>query len=364
MTRALRVLFVANDGFSVGHVMRTLAIARAIARRAPERGVEVRSLLATTSEADSLFGEESIATIRLPAPASARRAGFSDQERRHLVRGTVDGVFSAFRPDLLVVDTFPSGPHGELATIGGARRALVRRSVPKERAADPVLSDGLERYDIAIVADDPFRDVADVGLPITNVVRVPPITLTEPREAMSREDARADLGLPMSGRVILVGSGGGGDDEAVKLARAIAETIADLDRSITVAIAIGPLARTSKDGPIRELRRPVLAPFFAAFDGAIAPAGYNTAHELAKAGIPTALFAQPRPFDDQAGRAARFAAASLAFALDRGGAPGLALEKVRDALAWMETASIPRLETGGADRAAGALLDLFRGDAT
>jgi UDP-N-acetylglucosamine--N-acetylmuramyl-(pentapeptide) pyrophosphoryl-undecaprenol N-acetylglucosamine transferase len=317
--RALRVLFVANDGFSVGHVMRTLAIARALSRRAAQRSVEVRTLLATTSEAHSLLAaEETIATVRLPAPLSARRAGFSDPERRHLVRGTIEGIVNAFGPDLIVVDTFPSGPHGELATIGGRRRVLVRRSVPD----DPMLTEGLAQYDMAIVADDPLP--SDVRLPIPQVVRVPPITLTEPRDAMSREQARAELGLPADGRVILVASGGGGDVEAVTRAQAIATCIEEVEPGVTVTLALGPLARGAHPcGATSPLNRPVLAPFFAAFDGAIAPAGYNTAHELAKAGVPTALFAQPRPFDDQSGRAARFSAASLACArsLRRAGRP-------------------------------------------
>lgn len=356
-TRALRVLFVANDGLSVGHVMRTLAIASALSRRAGARRIDVQSVLATTSEADSLLAAvPALAMVRLPAPALARRAGLSDEDRRRLVRGAIDGIVNAFGPDLIVVDTFPSGPHGELTGMGGRRRALVRRSVSHERSRE--LAEGLETYDLAIVADDPTRS-APVDLPVANVVYVPPITLSEPGDAMSREAARSELGLPTEGRVILVTSGGGGDEQAVRRAQAIATSIAELAPDTSTVLALGPLARSAAAtadlrAGVSRAHRPVLAPLLAAFDGVFAPAGYNTAHELAKAGVPAALFAQPRPFDDQAGRAARFAAASLAHALDDVDRPSL-----ERALVWMKSARIARVEGGGADRAADALLDQF-----
>ncbi len=344
-------MFVANDGLSVGHVMRTLAIARGLRRRAATREIALQPLFVTTSEASALLAEEPLATVRLPAPAAARRAGFTDLERRRLVRGTVLGVVETFAPDLVVVDTFPSGPHGELAGIRAREHVLVRRDVPDARAGDPALVDGIEPYSLAIVADDPGRSSA--SLPIPDVVRVPPITMFERDDMMSRRDARAALGLPAEGRILLVTSGGGGDEEGLARAHDIASMIAAIAPDVALALALGPLARARRapDGAT-VLSRPLLAPFFAAFDGAIAPAGYNTAHELAKAAVPTALFAQPRPFDDQSARARRFADASLALALERIDAASL-----EQALAWMTTASIGAVEPGGADRAADAILD-------
>lgn len=371
--RALRVLLVANDGFSAGHVARTVAVARALGRRAAQRELTVRLLLATTSEAHPLLAGEAMAVVHLPAPLAARRAGFTDAERRRLVRGTLDGVVTTFAPDLLVIDTFPSGPHGELAGVGTggrARRALVRRAVPEERAGDATLREGLDDLDLAIVADDPHRLPLPAALPVPTV-HVPPITMAEARDALGRDDARAALGLTRAGHVVLVASGGGGDAEAARRAESLAASVMRLAPETTVALALGPLApgparaaaaqaqaASSADagGRLRILRTAPLQPLLAAFDGAFSPAGYNTAHELAKAGVPAALFAQPRPFDDQAARAARFAGASLAHALR-----GFDDAAVIAALAWMRAAPRPTLEAGGADRAADALLDLVSG---
>jgi len=347
------VLLVANDGFSAGHVMRSLAIARGLRRVAATRGVEVALTLATTSRAFGLLADEPLALVTLPPPAAARRAGLSDAARRRMVRATLAGVVDGFGPDLLVVDTFPSGPHGELAGLRtSARRVLVRRSVPE--VGDPEVVEGLAGYHLAILAGDP--QPLEAALPVPTCA-VPPITLGEPGDALDRDAARAALGV--DGRVIVVMAGGGGDRDAVARARRIAEAIVRVDQRARVALATGPLAEPARlDAPrIVPIARAPLQPLFAAFDGAFAPAGYNTAHELAKAGVPAALYAQPRPYDDQAARAARFPAAGFARVLDDVGDAALD-DAVREALAWMASARLPRLPSGGADAAATALLEL------
>jgi predicted glycosyltransferase len=351
VSRPLRALFFANDGLGAGHVARALGIARALRRRAGRAEI----LLATTSEADALIAAERPACVRWPAPAAARESGIDDAARREIAARVLRGAVEGFRPDLLITDTFPTGPHGELAGLLREipRRALVRRSVRPERAGEALLRAGLADYHLAIVPDDPGEHRAE-ALPIPSR-RVPPITLFEAAEMRPREEARRRLGLPNGARVILVAAGGGGDPEANAEAAKIAAIVAAA--GAIAALAEGPLARAPAEAPgARSIREAPLQPLLAAFDGAFAPAGYNLAHELAKAGVPAALFAAPRPFDDQEARARRFAEAGLARAL-----PSLAAAEVRAALAWMESAPRPSLPAGGADRAAEALLALLSG---
>ena len=351
--RRLRALLFANDGLGAGHLARTLAIARAL-RRKVER---LELLVATTSEADALLAAERIAAVRWPTPLTARESGWSDAARRELAARVVRGAIEGFRPELLVTDTFPSGPHGELAGLVREvpRRALVRRSVRPERVFEAPLSVGLGDYDLAIVPDDPGEHRAE-SLPIPSV-QVPPITLYEAHEGLDRHAARAKLGLPAEGRLILVCSGGGGDAEAAAQAVRVAEAIGRIAGGPLPVLAVGPLAGgravITRLAGLRRVEETPLQPLLAAFDGAIAPAGYNLAHEVAKAGVPLALFAMPRPFDDQAGRAARFEAAGLARAL-----ASLDDAEVAAAVAWMEGAPRPSIAAGGADRAAEALLSL------
>lgn len=348
--RALRALLVANDGMSAGHVARAMAIGRALRRRAHERGFEVRIVFATTSTADALLADEPFVFVRLPPPGISRAAGFEDAERRRLVSGVIESIVASFRPDVVISDTFPSGPHGELARIdfGRAKRVLVRRAVPEERTSHETLTMGLGSIDFAIVADDPTP--FDVALPVATV-RVPPITLGHtPRH--SRDDARAKLGLARTGAVYLVAAGGGGDADAVDRSVHIASALARLAPEASVVRAAGPLEPSNEPTSMRTIRVAPLEPWLSAFDGAFAAAGYNTAHELAAAGVPAALYACARAFDDQAARARRFASAGLAHPLD-----GIDDEALRDALTWLQTARPPRLDVTGADRAADAILE-------
>jgi UDP-N-acetylglucosamine--N-acetylmuramyl-(pentapeptide) pyrophosphoryl-undecaprenol N-acetylglucosamine transferase len=362
--RALRVLSTANDGLSLGHATRSLAIARALRRAAAARELELELLMVTTSTADIA---DDVASVRLPHPASARAGGLSDGTRRRVARAAIDGIAEAFGPDLIVVDTFPSGPHGELAGLLriDSKRALVRRHVREERARDDALTAGIERFDLVVAADDPEPYALDVQR--VPVARVPPIVLEG--EALSRSEARAALRIPLEARAILVACGGGGDGDAVARGERIAEMIAEAEPASVVVLARGPLApasrrspervhRVSAQGPrspLRTLRDAALAPLLLAFDAAFAPAGYNTAHELARSGVPFALHAEPRAFDDQAARRDRFAALGLAVALDH--VDALAIQRALASMTGKPSAST-RFAADGAGRAAEALLDL------
>lgn len=356
MSRALRILLVANDGLSAGHVTRTLAIARALRERGPARSVPVQLVLATTSEADALLAQEPIALVRMPAPVAGRRAGLSDSERRRLVRGCIESVATSFGPDVIVVDTFPSGPHGELtglvagrASAPGEVRAkmvLVRRDVPADRAAAEELAAGLAAYDLALLAADPTPLAEPPVLPNGRCVHVPPIVRGG---LLARDEARAALGIAADAHAVLVTAGGGGDADALARADRIAASIAALSPSSAVVHARGPLAGVS----LPQSFPGTLGGVMAAFDGAFAAAGYNTAHELARAGVPAALFASPRSFDDQRERARRFERAGLAFELESDDDDAIA-----HALGRIARASRPALVADGAGAAAHAILDL------
>lgn len=358
MSRSLRILLVANDGLSAGHVTRALAVARSLVRRGAARDVGVQLVLATTSEADALLAREPLALVRMPSPAAGRRAGLSDAERRRLVRGCIEGVVTSFAPDVIVADTFPSGPHGELAGLADtpAKRVLVRRDVPPARTTDEALAAGLASYDLAILAADPTPLASTPALPRGQCVHVPPIVLGDAR---SRAESRAALDLPADAHVVLFTWGGGGDPEAAARAARLAATVARLSPTTLCRSARPPLTPETAQltGPGPHLTQHArLGELMAAFDGAFAAAGYNTAHELARAGVPAALFASERTFDDQAARARRFEDAGLATTL-RGDDD----DAVAAALAWMRGAKTRALACNGNDVAADAILDLATG---
>jgi UDP-N-acetylglucosamine--N-acetylmuramyl-(pentapeptide) pyrophosphoryl-undecaprenol N-acetylglucosamine transferase len=352
--RPLRALFLANDGLGAGHLVRTLAIARALVAVGEAEGSAAHTLLATTAEADPLFfGRPSVATLRLPTQAGARAAGWTDAERRYVVEQVLLGAAEGFSPDVLVVDTFPSGPHAEAAHLlrEVPLRVLVRRTVRPEKRRARALSEGLDLYDLVVVPDDP-SPLPPEALGARSV-RVPPVTLGEASAGLSRAEARRALGLPRTGRCALVGVGAGGDEDAAEAALRVVELLHQAAPSYLAVVAESPLSAAGALGQARSVRVAPLQRYLAAFDVAVAAAGYNTAHELAKAAVPTVLYAQDRPFDDQAARAKRFADAGLAVELGEMTADGL-----REALAKARALKPQPPAAGGAEAAARAIWSL------
>ncbi|MFO0659699.1 MAG: hypothetical protein U0165_07705 [Polyangiaceae bacterium] len=88
----------------------------------------------------------------------------------------------------------------------------------------------------------------------------------------------------------------------------------------------------------------------------ISAAGYNAAHELAKAKIPTALVSRERMFDDQQARAERFARAGHAIVLNDTSADSL-----RQAMTALRALRCPGLPPDGARMAAREILTLVEG---
>jgi len=285
----------------------------------------------------------------------AQASGWPEPVRRSVAARVASGIVEGFRPELIVTDTFPSGPHGELHGLirEVPRRVLVRRSVRSAARDEGAAGAGLEDYELAILPDDPDEQQgASLTIPC---VRVPPITLFEAHDAVDRATARATLGLPRDGRIILVASGGGGDANAAALAAQVAAAIGRMPDGPRPVLAVGPLGDpAAAPAGIARVSVTPLQPLLAAFDGAIAAAGYNSAHELAKAGVPAALYAMPRPFDDQSARAARFARAGLARVL-----ASFDDDAIREAVQWMVRAPPPTIAAGGAEGAAGAILDML-----
>ncbi len=63
--------------------------------------------------------------------------------------------------------------------------------------------------------------------------------------------------------------------------------------------------------------------YFAAFDGAVAAAGYNAYHELIALGVPSLFVPMPRDTDDQPARARYAEGAGIGLGVDGPDDPGL-----------------------------------------
>lgn len=160
-------------------------------------------------------------------------------------------------------------------------------------------------------------------------LRVGPVTLVDRGDASGRDRARAALGLPQDGPLALVALGAGNindtDDEVGAAAAALRA------QGVGVCVTAPAIARRAYAGSdVHLVRHFPLSEHLAAFDCAVAAAGYNSFHESLRLGVPTLFVPNPHTsLDDQVGRAGYAAAQGWALSaptLTGGAAPALVEE--------------------------------------
>lgn len=357
-----RLAYYAVNGLGLGHVTRMLAVARAVHRLAPAS----EQLFLTSSEADHVIYREGFAAVKLPSKTIREACGLRKGSYLKLVQTVTWNTLAAFDPDVLVVDTFPTGSFEELLPVLRWRQknVFIFREQRPEAAEAQWLQAALRLYDLVLVPHDTVTQAGRVPEP-DKARAVGPILIREPHELPSREEARRRLGLPADQTLLYAAFGGGGDPEASRALRLTAQALQGLE-DVGLVVGAGPLWRGETPplagARVLEGRYPALD-FLPAFDAAVAAAGYNAVHELLLAGIPSVLVPFERTVDDQERRARAVAGAGAALACAPLTAEGLAraLREVlspatRDRLRGAARAQVPE---GGARRAAEALLELL-----
>ena len=301
--RAPRIVFYAVNGLGLGHVTRLLAIARAV--RNEQADAEI--LFLTTSEAAHLIYREGFAAVKFPSRAAAQRGNLRAASWQRLMHTGILSALTAFDPHILVADTFPAGSANELlpALRWIPRRVFVFRTQRPSRAREESFQNTLRQYDLILI---PHREGSEV-VPLPETARAiwtGPITIREPHELLSREEARARLGFSPGETVALFSLGGGGglEIEAARIAFETARKRLPATRWIETRgpLEIAPLGIAPKIDRTSALEIWPLMPLLRAFDWAIASAGYNTVHELQAAEVPSILWPFARDVDDQAAR--------------------------------------------------------------
>lgn len=356
-----RILFYAVNGLGLGHVTRLLAIGRKVRDLAPEAEI----VYFTSSEAEDVIFREGFAAFKVPSKTLRSRTQLRPSTYARMLQTVTLNLMASFHPHVLVVDTFPAGTLQELLPVlrWDSRKVFVFRVQRPEVASSPLVQNTLGLYDLVIVPHTP----GEVNAPVPEDVRsewTGPILIRDRRDAVERSEARARLGLPSDGAVIYVSFGGGGD---VAMDSALELTVESLGScGAHLAVAQAPLYRGSaprRSGTTTVQYYP-MAELYAAFDGAISAAGYNSTMELMHHGVPTALVPFPRQVDDQHARALALADAGCAICVDPLEGDGLrqAVERLLDRAAAAGMADAARMQAphNGADRAAEAIVGLLR----
>jgi len=301
----MRCLFYASNGLGLGHLIRTLAVARALKARKPDIDI----MFVTNSEACQLVWREGYPVAKLLSPP----VNFLElemparEQMRRINRGMVHSVLKGFMPDIVVVDFFPMGQIGDMMPLHShaARKIFIarERNAAAEIATHAKLIESV--YQLVLIPHEESevggRKPANVPTRYTGA-----ILIRSRDEALPRGQARSRLGLPAEGFTVFIGFGGGGKPEY----EAVRQWVLDEARSArnwTFAVARPPLLRSQSPAAVqsgvKEITYMPMAECWTAFDAAISTLGYNSATELLHHGVPTIFVELSGGLDDWARRA-------------------------------------------------------------
>jgi UDP:flavonoid glycosyltransferase YjiC (YdhE family) len=321
-----RVLFITSNGVGMGHLTRSLAIARRL-------DAELEPLVITLSGAAPVVRElgfpvEYVASHTTPTAGSDLR-----WERRF--RGRVRAALAEARPSVGIFDGVQPYPRmlEALSTAPGMRRVWCRRALWRPGANRGAI-ERESRFDAVLEPGDLAAD-RDRGATVGRRAHarvVAPIVFCDEDELLPRGQAERELGLEPGRLNVLVHLGQGAE-----LRRTLERCLTHLARrpEAQVAATRSAIAEVGSvpDGIVHLQSSYPMSRYYRAFDLAVSAAGYNAYHELIRFRVPTLFLAMPRETDDQAARAAHAREAGLGLGLEDPGSSELEplLDKLLDA---------------------------------
>jgi hypothetical protein len=344
------VLLMTTNGWGMGHLSRQLAVAKALGDRA-------EPILLSLSGAVHLAAGQGVRAEYVPSPS---RGWMTATVWNQYLTGRLLALARETNARAVVFD----GVHPYRGLIA-ARHELPdvafvwsRRAMWGEGRGDEALMTAPE-FDVIIEPGD-LGEVADRGLTVgrSDAIKIPPVTILDVIDPLPRVDARAALGLDPEARIALLSLSAGAGDPGRLLNGALDAILAS--PGWHVAVVSNPL-KGRIDLPTGERVTSLtevypLARYLTAFDAGIVSAGYNAAHELPLAGVPSVLVANTASaWDDQIARAVGIAERGLAL-WARDDEPEVVQAKVRELVSG-ETAFklVGALRELGDDQRGGAI---------
>ena len=322
-------------------------------------------LFLTSSDASDSLADAGFAAFKIPSKTVARKTELNKLEYRRLAKHFVWNTLGVFTPDLLVVDTFPSGSFDELFQVldGPFKSSFVYRNVNADYASRATFRSAVQMYD-QVVAPHAKSEASRGGFAAHDgdLTFSGEVVQFEQEDLLPAQAAREQLGIADDKKLVYVSAGGGGDPNAQATLQSLVDSFTALE-DVHLSVGAGPLYRGPRmaEDNVTWFDGPSVAKYFAGLDAAVSAAGYNTFHELIYTRVPTAFYAQAKVADDQADRidAASEAGACcvLADVSDEAAVRHVVQDLLKeDVAAQMRTACEKWLPTNGASRCAIALL--------
>lgn len=290
-----RTIFFCTNGVGLGHMSRCLSYARRLQSKA---SITFFSLASAIDIIEN-FGFEADYFVSHYWTCNTS----SEWNRELAVRFGV--MLERVQPDVVVFDgTWPF--QGVMAACNAyGRPAFVwsNRGLHKERSSSVSVDESL--FDLVIVPGELGASFSTESLASgRKKIIVPPVTILDDHELMSRCAARDELGLDAGGRYALFSLGAGNINDIGGVGTDLIGRLESEGFSIVWTRA--PISMKDVELPpnVKPLSVYPLVRYLRAFDVFIGAAGYNTCCEVVQAGVPSLLIPNASTrLDDQARRA-------------------------------------------------------------
>lgn len=300
------VLFVTSNGAGLGHISRSMAIARQLAEG---RSFEILTL----SSAYRQVAGQGVTTHYFPSSGASGEMSrvWNRHFRAHLLH-----LMEEKRPRVVVFDgTWVYAALTEICKLRGTPLIWIQRGMWQ----DKVDKASTQRHAAAKVADHVIvpgdfagDELVDPGPGIVPR-HVGPIVMTTKDDVIGRDAACAALELDPSRRYVLLNLGGGGISDPGTLALSFRQLLKDRAPDLVLVQVVSPLtaAKGLVEGVVQVHAYPVM-PYVRAFEFMICAAGYNSAQESVSLEIPAILVPNTETrTDDQLRRAELLASKGL-----------------------------------------------------
>ncbi len=372
-----RILMYSHDSYGLGHLRRTLALAKAFVEHDPGLGV----LILTGSTVSGAFRmPQGIDIVKLPSAVKVSNGVYKPsrlpvtfERLRKLRSGLILNAAESFSPDAFVVDKAPLGMKREVSptleylynerpstlTVLGLRDVLDDPDRVRRHWRDNHITEAINRYYDLILVYGPrevYDPLPEYGLPTTILRRSYYVGYVGGGPTF--EDTSD---APFAPGYVLVTAGGGGD--GFHLIRNYLESLREPVPFFESIVVTGPLMDEQSKRTLERLSRGLRArvlEFRADMEclieragAVVAMGGYNTTTELLAARKPALIVPRVEPRTEQLIRAERLASLGLVEMIHpRDLTPPLMRSKVEELLRH-DPASVPNLEVdlSGAARA-------------
>jgi UDP-N-acetylglucosamine--N-acetylmuramyl-(pentapeptide) pyrophosphoryl-undecaprenol N-acetylglucosamine transferase len=291
------ILFPTN-GVGFGHFTRMYSVAREMRKQDPNMEI----IFFTTMPTLHIPYLDNFATYHLSGRYKHRDMNSSTWNM--IVEEMLTIVLETHNPKYFIFDgAFPY--RGMLNSIYGRNeiyKIWMRRGMFRKGSKIPV--DSIDYFDLIVHPGDAI-DIEDSDLNHSvSTLKIPPITLMNDDELLSRQQSRGRLNLPLDSSVTYVQLGAGQINE---IDSEIRMTIDALLQHHNMHIVLGESMLGKRfdfsDERVHLLRDYPNSIYFNAFDYAVQAGGYNSFHEMRSLGIPTLFFPNMNTgMDDQLAR--------------------------------------------------------------